>query len=526
MERKNVAILARTYQQTITLLYLPPESNLTNMIGIHVMLDELIDKLGGPSHVAEMTGRKSRIVRAGKQIFSYDSRATDDCPLEMINVQERDAFMDGRKYIAIISEAASSGISLQSDRRVNNKRKRLHITLELSWSADRAVQQFGRTHRSNQLSPPEYLFVISELAGEKRFACVVAKRLESLGALTHGDRRATDTRDLSQFNIDNKYGRYALDRMMDVIGGRSKSFCDLPIYEGNFLADSCNVIGKLFNTDSSRTGSDGKEKDNVKIHKFLNRLLGVKVDLQNAIYQFYTNILDHFVKEAKFSGKYDFGIVDLGLGSDVVIEQTKKSYSLLSSSGHTNADLIGFNIERGISYEEAKVRADAAKDNNEGFYMSKEVRGHCRQCMLVLAAGNAKDSQPLFTCSRPNTGFGKKKDSLDNITKNYFKVDPHNIKTDWENFYISTYSLCTHQYFHGTCKIMSKSGDCDVGKRVKTIYLLCGAIFSLWAVIETTFGSSPIRMARITTRENVRRIGIMIPKPFVARLMSRLEYPK
>lgn len=87
-----------------------------------------------------------------------------------------------------------------------------------------------------QVSAPEYIFLISDLAGERRFASIVAKRLESLGALTHGDRRATESRDLSQFHIDNKYGRAALDATMKAVMGYEVPVVPPPAdYRGDFF---------------------------------------------------------------------------------------------------------------------------------------------------------------------------------------------------------------------------------------------------------------------------------------------------
>ena len=65
-------------------------------------LDELIDRLGGPRRVAEMTGRSVRQVCEGgdwvleKRLGNKDSEDT-------INIQERKKFMSGKKLVAIIS---------------------------------------------------------------------------------------------------------------------------------------------------------------------------------------------------------------------------------------------------------------------------------------------------------------------------------------------------------------------------------------------------------------------------------------
>ena len=88
-------------------------------------LDSLIGLLGGPGRVAEMTGRKKRRewLAAGEH---GGEQAGDEQPSsgrwgsalvsKADNMSEKDAYLSGEKLVAVISEAASTGISLHAVR--------------------------------------------------------------------------------------------------------------------------------------------------------------------------------------------------------------------------------------------------------------------------------------------------------------------------------------------------------------------------------------------------------------------------
>lgn len=510
-------------------------------------LDQLIDELGGPENVAEMTGRKGRVVQTEDGI-QYESRSEADVPLETLNLTEKQRFMDGEKDVAIISEAASSGISLQSDRRARNQRRRVHITLELPWSADRAIQQFGRTHRSNQVNAPEYIFLISDLAGERRFASIVAKRLESLGALTHGDRRATETRDLSQFNIDNKYGRSALEATMKTIMGYESPLVPPPSdYKGDFfkdVADALVGVGLIVNSEQM-PGVLSLDKDYNNMSKFLNRILGMPVDLQNRLFKYFTDTLAAIVGQAKRLGRFDMGILDLASGSGDAVNVTRvKLYTFIRkhATGTAPTELHMVHVERGTSWDQALEKWGELIGPKEGFYLSHQIRNGKQTAILATAietnVSNEKQSKgkqgkekEMYNVTRPNTGLQFRQESLAELEKKYKKVTIDDAQKPWTDQYEASVNTCSHAYWRGNCRNVSVGGECEVGLRRRSYNILAGSVLSVWTRVEGILGnrshhgatSAKMQVVRLKTDDEVKIVGTLIPKNCVEELIQALS---
>ena len=73
----------------------PPGSNadFTSIPLKHIFvsspLDDLINQLGGPGKVAEMTGRRGRVVKTDKQPQPhYEARESDSSNVDSLNIQE------------------------------------------------------------------------------------------------------------------------------------------------------------------------------------------------------------------------------------------------------------------------------------------------------------------------------------------------------------------------------------------------------------------------------------------------------
>uniref|UniRef100_A0A8C6Y177 Protein strawberry notch homolog 1 n=1 Tax=Naja naja TaxID=35670 RepID=A0A8C6Y177_NAJNA len=474
-----------------------------------------------------MTGRKGRVVSNDDGSISYESRSELDVPVEILNITEKQRFMDGDKNIAIISEAASSGISLQADRRAKNQRRRVHMTLELPWSADRAIQQFGRTHRSNQVTAPEYVFLISELAGEQRFASIVAKRLESLGALTHGDRRATETRDLSRFNFDNKYGRNALEIVMKSIVNLDSPLVSPPAdYPGEFFKDvRQGLIGVGLINVEDRSGILTLDKDYNNIGKFLNRILGMEVHQQNALFQYFSDTLNAVIHNAKKNGRYDMGILDLGSGDEKVRKADAKKFLTpgYSTSGHV--ELYTISVERGMSWEEATKLWSEQSGSEDGFYLSLQIRNSKKTAILMKEVNPKKK---LFLVYRPNTGKQLKLETYSEIKKKYKKVSSDDAVTHWVEQYTSSADTCTHAYWRGNCKRAGLGLVCEVGLRCRTYYVLCGSVLSVWTKVEGVLASVSgtnvkMQIVRLRTEDGQRIVGLIIPANCVSPLINLLS---
>ena len=274
---------------------------LASLAPVQGALDQIVQRFG-TEIVAEVTGRSRRIVRKGDRLC-VENRAGS------ANLAEAQAFMDDEKRILVFSDAGGTGRSYHADLAARNQRLRVHYLLEAGWKADTAIQGLGRSNRTNQAQPPLFRPIATDVKAEKRFLSTIARRLDTLGAITKGQRQ-TGGQGLfrSDDNLESDYGRAALRQLYVLLFSGKVEGCSFQAFE--------NATGLRL------TDQDGTLREDLPpITTFLNRLLALTIDLQNTLFGVFEDLLRTRIEGAIASGTYDTGVETLTAESLIVSDR-------------------------------------------------------------------------------------------------------------------------------------------------------------------------------------------------------------
>ncbi|OHT20087.1 bifunctional class I SAM-dependent methyltransferase/DEAD/DEAH box helicase [Edaphosphingomonas haloaromaticamans] len=278
---------------------------LASLTPVPAALDQIIHHFG-TDMVAEVTGRSRRIVKRrgsdGIDRFVVENRPGS------ANIAETDAFQADAKRVLIFSDAGGTGRSYHADLGARNQRLRVHYLLEAGWKADNAIQGFGRSNRTNQKQPPLFRPVTTDVKAQKRFVSTIARRLDSLGAITRGQRQ-TGGQGLfrPEDNLESWYATDALRQLYRLIFAGKIDGCSLEQFES---------------ATGLRLGDEtGLRDDLPPITTFLNRMLALTIALQNILFTAFEDLLSARIEGAIASGTYELGLETLQAESFTIVER-------------------------------------------------------------------------------------------------------------------------------------------------------------------------------------------------------------
>eukprot|EP00441_Pelagodinium_beii_P034839 CAMPEP_0197643006 /NCGR_PEP_ID=MMETSP1338-20131121/16487_1 /TAXON_ID=43686 ORGANISM="Pelagodinium beii, Strain RCC1491" /NCGR_SAMPLE_ID=MMETSP1338 /ASSEMBLY_ACC=CAM_ASM_000754 /LENGTH=2734 /DNA_ID=CAMNT_0043216215 /DNA_START=58 /DNA_END=8262 /DNA_ORIENTATION=+ len=519
-------------------------------------LDQLLLQLGGHEKVAELSGRRLRLAKAsGSSPACLEKRANDGERWDQVNLREQQAFQHGEKRVAIITEAASAGISLHADKRAGegrdkrSARKRVMLILELPWSAEKAVQQFGRVHRSNQLYAPSFRLLVTDVGGEQRFVAAVSRRMQQLGAITRGDRHAAlgdGDMGLAGSDFQGPIGTKALSKLAEAVktGHLPETFhsclsADSPGWdelqvEAQQLVDN----GQLRLQASSKNFRVGGD---VKVADFLNSLLTVPVASQRKIFDMFTAMFSLLSREAEANGEFENGVQSLNASRGkwtpgVKMKNSEALNTDLSTGATTSAHHLSY--DTGMPWADAKAIYDSldGTDEVEGFYQESVFNiGHNARefnAPLIILLVRVKDSltqQRYYMAYRPNTEPSNAlQQQLITPSLVYQMTRENKLKRPpfvachgmWEDFYRRSAHECLHAVKFGK---RCKNKDCALGCRLFEVSIVAGNLLGIYGCLRETImqasnrnvdmegnGSSTqrLRLVRATALDGTHIVGL------------------
>jgi predicted RNA methylase len=433
-------------------------------------LDQIVQRFGA-EQVAEITGRSRRILRKkgedGFERFAVEARAPS------ANLAEAQAFMDDEKRILVFSDAGGTGRSYHADLAAKNQRLRVHYLLEAGWKADAAIQGLGRSNRTNQAQPPLFRPIATDVKAEKRFLSTIARRLDTLGAITRGQRQ-TGGQGLfrADDNLESVYARAALRQLY------------LLLYSGR--VEGCSLGAFHDATGLQLADRDGSLREDLPpITTFLNRLLALRIDLQNRLFEVFEELLRARIEGAVASGTYDVGVETLTAES-LTISDRRTLYTHPTTGAETQIFTID-RRERLNPFTLAEALARAERGDAKLLVNAQSGRA----ALQVPAPSLMTDEGDIERRARLLRPLDRMIISLDQLAQSHWReADRDAFSRAW------TAEVASAPQFHDS-----------------RLHIVTGLLLPIWRRLP----DDSMRVYRLQTDDGERVIGRLVPPAWVAQ---------
>lgn len=147
----------------------------------------------------------------------------------------------------------------------------------------------------------------------------------------------------------------------------------------------------------------------------------------------------------------------MGLSDEDNVELVRThTFTTTQAIGTAKIELHVLHVERGMSWKDACEKWEDLIGNDEGFYLSHQVRNNKKTAILavqvslddITSGGGKKKKDKMFLVYRPNTGQQVKRESLTELKKKYKKVTKDEAEPHWNQQFESSAKKCSHAYWY------------------------------------------------------------------------------
>ena len=430
-------------------------------------LDHIIGHFGTDA-VAEVTGRSRRVIMDAHGRQRVESRSP------RTNLAETDAFMRGAKKILIFSDAGGTGRSYHASLTAENQSRRNHYLLEPGWRADAAIQGLGRTHRTHQATAPLFRPVSTDCRGERRFISTIARRLDSLGALTRGQRQTGgqglfDPRD----NLESDYAKESLETWFRLLA------------DGKLRSTTLDQFQKLTALDLEGEGG-GLKEDLPPIQRWLNRILALRIALQNAIFDEYLGLIEARIEAAREAGTLDLGVESINAERITILDRT-----VIRRDQTSGAETEILRLETEERYKPVPLdRALRMLGDDSRPIVNRKSGKAAIRCSTYSLTDDDGEIVRRYELVRPTRTERMRQDLL--------------LETMWEE--------TTEEEFSALWQAEVEEMQGKI--RTSTLYLVTGLLLPVWDRLP----DDHVQVWRLNTEDGQSFLGRIVPAPLVSKL--------